>query len=341
MNYIKIIQGDALEKLKELPDLSIHCCITSPPYYNLRDYKVKGQIGIEKTHKEYIKSLVCVFREVKRVLRDDGTFWLNIGDKWGKNGDLIGIPWMLAFALRDDGWRLRSENIWYKINGMPESVKNRPTYSHEQIFMFKKSDNYYYDWVGVREKFINVEPQYFAGNKWAAASRNPSGNENPDANPWISDGFRSMRDVWPIVFDPYKGSHYAVFPRELPKRIILAGTSDRGVCIKCGNPWIRNIKTIVKAGHRESREWDSKYKGGTDPATSIRKFEGWNPSCKCDAEVKPAIVLDPFFGAGTTGLVAGILKRDCIGIELNSDSCRQAKDRINSKGGFFFKAEVI
>jgi DNA modification methylase len=141
---IQTLQGDCREILKSLPDNSVNCCVTSPPYFGLRDYGAAGQIGLEETPAEYVAALVEVFREVKRVLRPDGNCWLNLGDSY-LNKQLLGIPWRVAFALQDIGFYLRSEVIWFKTNSMPESVNDRPTRCHEQIFLFTKSQNYFYD----------------------------------------------------------------------------------------------------------------------------------------------------------------------------------------------------
>lgn len=191
---VNILYGDALAKLKDLPSESVNCCVTSPPYYNLRNYAVTGQIGLEDTPEEYIEKLVCVFREVRRVLRKDGTLWLNIADTYAKSGkgvnrsgvhstdiskssdylqktdlirpakcegykrkDMIGIPWMLALALRNDGWYLRQDIIWYKPNYMPESVKDRFTKSHEYIFLLSKSEKYYFNHEAVKEQCVGFD----------------------------------------------------------------------------------------------------------------------------------------------------------------------------------------
>lgn len=155
-----ILQGDVINRLKEVPEGFVNCCVTSPPYWGLRDYGVEGQIGLEKTPEEYISRMVEVFREVKRVLKDDGTLWLNIGDSYSTNPgnaglkakDMVGIPWMLAFALRVDGWYLRSDIIWNKPNPMPESVQDRPTKAHEYIFLLSKNAKYYYDAKAIRSE---------------------------------------------------------------------------------------------------------------------------------------------------------------------------------------------
>lgn len=210
-----VIEADAKVALPKLPDASVQCCVTSPPYWSLRDYEMPGQIGLESSVHEYINRLVEVFREVKRVLKDDGTLWINIGDAYTsgdrayrapdkknpvramqyrpgtpeglKPKDLIGIPWMLAFALQRDGWYLRSDTIWHKPNCMPESVKDRPTRSHEYLFLLTKSERYYYDYQAIRENG------------------------------------RNRRTVWSIPTQPFKGAHFATFPRALVEPCILAG----------------------------------------------------------------------------------------------------------------------
>lgn len=217
-----LLIGDALTKLREIPEKSVKCCITSPPYWGLRDYGIEGQIGAEKSLDEFLNNLVEVFREVRRVLTDDGTFWLNIGDSFTSGGrtwrqsdkknaargmdyrpptppglkskDLIGVPWRLAFKLQEDGWYLRTDIIWHKPNGQPESVKDRPTRVHEFIFMFSKQEKYFYDIDNVQE---------------------PS-----------ADGkTRRRRSVWSINTKGFKGAHFAVFPPDLVKVCMLAGSA--------------------------------------------------------------------------------------------------------------------
>jgi len=223
LNVVKgtLLVGDALTKLKELPDKSVRCCITSPPYWGLRDYGISEQIGAEPDLNEFLDKLVEVFREVRRVLTDDGTFWLNIGDSFTSGGrtwrqsdkkntargmdyrpptppglkpkDLIGVPWRLAFKLQEDGWYLRTDIIWHKPNGQPESVKDRPTRVHEFIFMFSKKEKYFYNIDAVQE---------------------PS-----------ADGkTRRRRSVWNINTKGFKGAHFAVFPTELVNVCMKAGS---------------------------------------------------------------------------------------------------------------------
>lgn len=222
---VQIIVGDARHELTRLPDNTFQCCITSPPYWGLRDYDFENQIGSEDTVDEYIDHLVTVFREVRRTLREDGTLWLNIGDSYTSGGrtwrapdkknparsmsyrpatpeglkpkDLIGVPWMVAFALQKDGWYLRSDIVWHKPNCQPESVKDRPTRSHEYLFLMTKAEDYYYDHEAVREQ------------------ANGGGQ------------MRNRRTVWNINTEGFKGAHFAVFPPGLVRLCLLAGTRPR------------------------------------------------------------------------------------------------------------------
>ncbi|MCQ5089468.1 DNA-methyltransferase [Ruthenibacterium lactatiformans] len=307
-----IINRDALYALRELPAESVHCCVTSPPYYALRDYGLDAQIGQEKTPEEYIRRLIDVFHEVKRVLRSDGTLWLNIADTYcgtgskggytdpknpkGRNGqavslayrvegckqkDLIGIPWMLAFALRADGWYLRSDIIWQKNNPMPESCKDRPSRCYEHIFLLAKEKSYYYDGLAIAEPIApTTAKRYKAGRGVGKYGKDIPGQtmqniNRPRAAGTFTDAdispFRNKRDVWQINTVPYKGGHFAAFPPKLAETCILAG------CLE----------------------------GGT--------------------------VLDPFFGSGTTGLAAERLNRNYIGIELNTEYCALARARIGGE----------
>lgn len=216
-----IMEGDALHALRLLPSNSIQCVVTSPPYWGLRDYGIDGQIGLEGTLPQFINHLVAIFNEIKRVLRDDGTLWVNIGDGYtsGNRGyratdkknparamavrpdtpegmkpkDLQGIPWRLAFALQDDGWYLRSDIVWHKPNAMPESVKDRPTRAHEYLFMLTKSERYFYDYEAVKE-------------------------------PGLNGKLRNRRSVWDVNTQPFAEAHFATFPPKLIEPCILAST---------------------------------------------------------------------------------------------------------------------
>lgn len=297
-----ILHGDSLEMLKTIPGSTADCCITSPPYYGLRDYGVDGQIGLEETPEEYVQKLVAVFREVKRVLRDDGILWVNIGDSYNGSGgnhksthkndsgfqgamgekcggrgnhlnsckpkDLIGIPWMLAFALRADGWYLRQDIIWAKNNPMPESVKDRCTKSHEYIFLLSKSRKYYYNYKAIQEPTTTYDSNI--RNRDIGKMNNTPGRSHMNGLKHNMYKVRNKRDVWSVPVRPFKDAHFATFPEELIKPCVLAGSRENG------------------------------------------------------------IVLDPFFGSGTTGVVATRFNRDFIGIELNSDYIDIAKRRLES-----------
>ena len=303
----KILCGDATEQLKTLPQECVNMCVTSPPYYGLRDYGEQGQIGIEQTPDEYIARLVKVFDEVYRVLTKDGTLWLNIGDcyagsgkgpmtisKNGKNEnvfdmqsriyevpkswsgikpkDLIGIPWMLAFALRNRGWYLRSDIIWYKRNCLPESAKDRPTKTYEHIFLLAKSNKYYFDYKAIQEPIKEVSRERYKrgrslNSKYAGQQGITQERENFAD---FDQQFRRKRDVWEVSTNTYKmDEHFAMFPEKLIEPCILAGSKVGGV------------------------------------------------------------VLDPFFGSGTTGAVAKRFGRDFIGIDLNARYLEKAKERID------------
>lgn len=354
----QILHGDCLEVLKTLPDESVNCCITSPPYYGLRDYgtgtwvggdpnckhfriskksvnssnistgqveqwemgigvgdaiykkicpvcgatRVDKQIGLEETPEEYIKRLTDVFHEVKRVLKKDGTLWLNIGDSYcgtgdkgnyrdpmnadGRNGqsvsvnrvvqgckskDLIGIPWMLAFSLRADGWYLRQDIIWHKPNPMPEPVKDRCTKSHEYIFLFSKSSSYYFDYEAIQEEAICKDDRRNGQGRIAYDGKRADGDDEKAQRSFVVvNEKRNKRDVWTVTPSHVKDAHFATYPEELVEPCILAGTKAGGV------------------------------------------------------------VLDCFFGSGTTGRVAERLGRKWIGIELNEKYIEIAKKRTNN-----------
>jgi len=232
-----IMVGDALDRLKHIPDASVQCCVTSPPYFGLRDYGEPGQIGLEPTPDEYVTRLVEVFRKVRRVLRDDGTLWLNLGDSYtgsANNGglkpkDLIGIPWMVAFALRSDGWWLRQDIIWSKPNPMPESVTDRCTKAHEYVFLLTKAARYYYDAEAIKDPYARG---YKDGPGFGGLANRTNmkhsviGNQAGGPQAKVSeDGARNKRSVWRIAAQPYPGSHFAVMPPKLAEPCILAGSA--------------------------------------------------------------------------------------------------------------------
>jgi len=289
-----ILQGNVNDKLKEIESDSIQCVVTSPPYWGLRDYGTDDQLGLEKTPEEYVENMVKVFREVKRVLKDDGTVWLNLGDSYASNQsdgdrvskyslkqktnagklgggqrvpvglkpkDLVGIPWRVAFALQADGWYLRQDIIWHKPNPMPESVTDRCTKSHEYIFLLSKSAKYFYDNDAISEpcSYPNDKRGERPDQRRGTGMNSISGNTGE---------YRNKRSVWTINTKPYKDAHFAVFPPKLPELCIKAGSSEGDV------------------------------------------------------------ILDPFFGSGTTGWVAQRLGRKWIGIELNPEYIKIAEKRF-------------
>lgn len=227
----KILCGDAREKLHTMDAESFHVCVTSPPYYNLRDYEMPGQIGREDSPEEYITALVQVFREVRRVLRADGTLWVNIGDSY-LDKNLIGIPWMLAFALRSDGWILRQDIIWNKSKCLPESVRDRCTRSHEYIFLLSKTRRYYFDAVSIREPTAESTKRRLAQNisQQAGSMRQP-GKTNGPIRAVGNREFRNKRDVWTLSTENFRGTHCAVFPVNLVEPCILAGCPEGGTVL--------------------------------------------------------------------------------------------------------------
>lgn len=277
----KIFTGDSLTSLKAMPTNSIDCIVTSPPYYGQRDYGMDGQIGNENKPEEYIENLVNIFNECKRVLKDSGSLWLNLGDKYNK-GNLMGMPWRVALALQNEGWILRNDIIWHKPNAMPHSAKNRLTTDHEYIFFFtKKSKDYYYDQDAIREEHKTFSKDskmkggrnHFGKNGGTPEKGKNSGNSNLHDGRWdqaFHPNGRNKRTVWNVPLSKFRGAHFAVFPERLIEPCILAG------CPKDG------------------------------------------------------IVLDPFFGAGTTGFVATQHGRKYVGLELNPEYAEIAENRLKT-----------
>ncbi len=278
-----ILIGDVTDMLATIPAESVDCVVTSPPYWGLRDYGSENQLGLEPTPEQYVGNMRMIFEQVRRVLKPQGTLWLNLGDSYasgggtgaqGKHGrsglkskDLAGIPWRVAFALQSDGWYLRQDIIWHKPNPMPESVRDRCTKAHEYIFLLAKSERYHFDVDAIKEPSVRgwAGSQFHTGktgdHQLGRSSRNRSGNKGET---------RQKRSVWSVTTKPFKGAHFATFPPDLIEPCILAGCPKDGV------------------------------------------------------------VLDPFFGAGTVGLVAKKHGRKWIGIEINPEYARIAQERIGA-----------
>lgn len=289
-----IHQGDALTVLKCMPAESFNCVVTSPPYFGLRDYGMDDQIGNEETPEEYVQRIVEVFHEVKRVLRSDGTLWLNLGDSYSAGGrgggekqnsnkgsiglgpwkvagykqkQLLGIPWKVAFALQADGWYLRQDIIWSKPNPMPESVTDRCTKAHEYVFLLSKSSQYYFDNEAIKEPTVTRDT--IVRDRDNTRLNNTPGRSRMHGLKNNNYEKRNKRSVWTVTAKPFKGAHFATFPTELIEPMIRAGCPGGG------------------------------------------------------------LVLDPFFGAGTTGVVAKRLGRNYIGIELNPEYVAIAQKRLH------------
>ena len=329
--------GDAFDRLRLLPDECIHTCITSPPYYGLRDYGEDDQIGLEETPEEYVVNLVAVFREVRRVLRDDGTLWLNLGDSYGKDKQLVGIPWRVAFALQQDGWYLRQDIIWHKPNPMPESVTDRCTNAHEHVFLLSKSKRYYYDHEAIKGAAKHKHTGKVGDrNKGTGKARSAGGLKAPDRSGNFKpvDEKRNKRDVWTITPGKYSEAHFATYPPDLVEPCILAGTSQHGACAECGAPFEREVNR-TKATPRQKQGYTAncgaRNDGDRPGSFSGHNSEtiGWQKACDCaNPTPKSCVVLDPFAGSGTTGAVATDHGRDAFLIELNPEYAELAKKRV-------------
>lgn len=436
--------GDVLAELAKMPDRSVQCCVTSPPYWGLRDYgtatweggdpecdhrsptmregrneeratlagsvatnaaqlrlaarsacgkcgakRIDQQIGLEETPEAYVDRMVAVFREVRRVLRDDGTCWVNMGDGYNgiggpgkqnggpigptaatavegtpgkrihglKSKDLIGMPWMLAFALRADGWYLRQDIIWHKPSPMPESCRDRCTKAHEYIFLLSKRERYYYDAEAIKEKTSGtanargsgVNPKargYKTPDGWDTGagghgSFHRNGREKGKQNESYSAAVvgvltdRNRRSVWKVASQPFKGAHFATFPPKLIEPCILAGSSPQA-CPHCGAPWQRQTsrKKLKRSRpndltKRTGENGTGNYAPNTVAGVEVQTL-GWEPTCKCennDGSGK-SVVLDPFAGSGTTLMVAVEHGRHGLGIELNPKYAEMAHKRM-------------
>jgi DNA modification methylase len=401
MNTIEF--GDCRETMRRwaAEDVRVQTCVTSPPYFGLRDYGHEGQIGLEQTPEQYIAAMVEVFRCVRHVLADDGTLWLNIGDSYAGGGggnysksvkqtshgehitnvrnrpdwlastglkpkDLIGIPWMLAFALRADGWYLRQDIIWHKPNPMPESVRDRCTKAHEYVFLLSKSERYFFDSEAMREDAVGKTLHDLTGPGYKAPGQAPNtgnrkalrtdiesrhrsqinGGQSLMAEP---DGKRNRRSVWTVATRPYKGAHFATFPPALIEPCILAGTSEIGHCPECRARWVRDMEVVQEsswaarkaAGHASNRGGSSKIqidrgathefdnRAGGFGTPKVTRQRGWRHTCDCGLDPVPDIVLDPFMGSGTTAQVAIQHGRQYLGCELNPNYGPLQQERIS------------
>lgn len=352
----KILEGNCLQALAALPQKHFHCVVTSPPYFGLRSYLGKDdpsktqEIGSEQTPAEYVGHMIEVARGVRRVLRNDGTFWLNVGDSYAGSGagggggsiqetnrrsaampgcrrrveghatkSLCLVPERLAIALADDGWVVRSKIRWFKVSPMPEPCRDRPTSAVEEIFLLTKQGKYFYDAVSVRA------------------------NDNMTRNLWnwwevVAEGSGS----WFMATESLKDDHYAVFPSKLPERCIRLGTSERGCCPECGSPWQRIVERKKLKRQRPNEFTKRRREEGTGNACAntmagvATETLGWEAGCQCGhEEVESCRVLDPFSGAATTLLAALRLGRDSVGIELNPQYVELSRRRLLADNPLF------
>jgi DNA modification methylase len=227
MTDLQILLGDCREQMRTLADGSVQTCVTSPPYFGLRDYGMEGQLGLEPSPADFVAAMVEVFHEVRRVLADDGTLWLNLGDSYGAAKQLLGIPWRVALALQDDGWCLRQDIIWHKPNPMPESVRDRCTKAHEYIFLLSKSPKYFFDSEAIKEPSIwyGKDARSDKGNIRYEGKRtqDTSGKNGQQGFATVTE-FRNKRSIWTVTTKPFKGAHFATFPPELIEPCVLAGS---------------------------------------------------------------------------------------------------------------------
>ena len=421
---IDIKIGDCREVLKTLPDKHFQTCITSPPYYGLRDYgtaswvggsencshigdtlgnnrnfideggrgsnkaslstgdcikcgakRVDSQIGLEETPEQFVESLVNVFREIKRVLKDDGTLWLNLGDSYSSGGrttttnqsvrgdkdygvtrpppvegikpkDLFGIPWRVAFALQADGWYLRQDIIWHKPNPMPESVQDRCTKSHEYIFLLSKSPHYYFDNVAIKEETITFDNSN--RDRDTTKLNNTPGRTKMAGLKTNQYETRNKRSVWTVNTKPYKEAHFAVFPTDLIEPCVLAGSSAK-ICSGCGKSYRREMVTTDvpdrtvrdhMVGVIPKRDKPSRM-NSKDMLSLTKEDNGFVKQCECDTDhTEQDRIIDPFGGSGTTALVADRHNRDATVIELNKEYIGIAKKRLEGDAPLFAKVEV-
>lgn len=341
---VRILIGDVRERLRELPDESVHCVVTSPPYFGLRDYGVVGQIGLEESPEAFVVAIISVFEQIRRVLRADGTLWLNLGDSYTTGGsisarksdpkaasdlsrgvrrigtptglkakDLIGIPWRVAFALQADGWFLRSDIIWHKSNPMPESVTDRPTSAHEHIFLLSKSERYFYDADAVAEPLSDASVWRLSQNV-----ADQAGSDRANGGRKTNGPMKAVGRIKP---------HSKAYGRKMADddaNLTADGESGAGFAPKNeGLRNLRNVWTIPTASFSEA------HFATFPPALAETCIKAGCP--------KGGTVLDPFGGAGTTGLVADRLGRDAILIELNPEYADIAKRRITRDAGMFAK----
>jgi site-specific DNA-methyltransferase (adenine-specific) len=327
-----VLVGDLRKKLAQLPEASVDCVITSPPYFQLRDYGIKGQMGLEPTVNSWVEELRVAMRGVARVLRPTGTLWLNLGDTYSRHPrlgappkSLLLGPERLGLALIEDGWVIRNKIVWAKSNTMPNSVKDRLACRWEVVYLLTRQQHYFFDLDAIREPHRSPLPRKQPEGpgglarpkkgrpEWAGPlAGNNAGLAQMKARGLVGHPLgRNPGDVWTLSASNFRGAHFATFPAALVERPLLASCPER-ICSRCGCPWTR------KAASRSG---------------AVTRIGTLRPSCRCRQGWRPGVVLDPFFGAGTVGVVAEQHSRDWLGIEINPAFARLATRRIADARG--------
>jgi site-specific DNA-methyltransferase (adenine-specific) len=316
----KVLIGDALDRLRELPDDSIDMVLTSPPYFRLRNYATEGQIGLEQQVDEWAERLASVSAEVQRVLVSSGTFWLNLGDSYSTHQSqgasrksLLMAPERLALRLQGAGWIVRNKVVWAKTNPMPTSIKDRLSCTYELIYVFARQPTYFFDLDAIRQPHRSaLAKPYTAMNRGTESWRGPNSDTATGLDALKAQGLvghplgKNPGDVWQLPSSSFRGAHHATFPVKLARRAIQAGCPEAR-CSRCRMPWRRRVIRAI---------------GGTAMRASLA------PTCDCQAASEAGLVLDPFIGSGTTAIAAEELSRDWLGIELNPDFASMAAQRI-------------
>jgi DNA modification methylase len=339
-----ILVGDATEQLRTLPPDSVDCVITSPPFYMLRNYGAPGQIGLEATVHDWVARLRAVMAEVARVLVPTGSAWIDLGDSYSRHTrygaaakSLLLAPERLLLALSEDGWIVRNKVIWAKANPMPSSVGDRLTCSYDSVYFLTRQSRYHFDLDAIRVPHTSAQgrPGREVPNQrpdWAgplAGSNSGLHRARPDGTPGHLLG-KNPSDVWRLPTASYRGAHFATFPEVLVEGPLLA-TCPLKVCIACGNPWKRSPGADVIHGHRRPAGRDRHVRRYPGSWRTLHQPGPILAGCDCGAPTRPGLVLDPFFGTGTVGVVAERHNRDWLGIELNPDYVRLAEQRLRGR----------
>lgn len=318
----RVLVGDALDRLRRLPEASIDCVVTSPPYFRLRDYAADGQLGLEPHVDQWVEHLVAISAEIRRVLVPTGTFWLNLGDTYSGHRSqgaarksLLMAPERLALRLRESGWIIRNKIVWAKPNPVPSSIPDRLNCTYEVIYILVKQPNYFFNLDVIREPHRSAATSARTRKQKSStreAWRGPNGMAAAGLQALKAHGQvghplgKNPGDVWTIPPGGYRGAHHAIFPLALAERMVAAGCPEAR-CTRCQSPWKRRVIRAL---------------GGTATRTAIA------PTCDCSTASEPGLVLDPFMGSGTTAVAAESLGRDWLGIELNPQFAVAARDRI-------------